>query len=113
MYFSEPKGGHSEQGSIPGQTCCTSNYSPTAAVSNKSHWLINRGQDELCLEKIEAQRLGGGGVDQRAMSSFLKTGNELANEDGGGGEEGRGEDEGGVGGGGEGEGRKKKKKRLK
>ena len=59
--FSEPKGGHSEQGSILGRSCCTINFSLTAAVSNKSHWLINRGQDELCLEKIDAPWWGGGG----------------------------------------------------
>ena len=59
-------------------------------------------------------RGGEGGGDQRAMSSFLKTGNKLANENVMGGEEGRGEDEGGVGGGGEeGKGEKKKEVEMK
>lgn len=44
--------------------------STTAPVSNKKHWLINQGQAELCLEKIETHRGGVGGVDQKAMSGF-------------------------------------------
>lgn len=78
VHLSEPQGGHSEPGSFLGQT---------ATVSNKNHWLINQGQDELCSEKIEAQGWGGG-VDQRAMSSFLKIRNESRTENKGGGARG-------------------------
>lgn len=70
-HLSEPQGGHSELGSFLGQA---------AAVSNKNHWLINLGQDELCLEKIEAQGWSRGGDDQRVMSGFLKIRNKSRNE---------------------------------